>query len=97
MMIFGLNLDMLLPPYEEYAGAERERCEKLRLKIEDVINKTFSGKELIEMQTYKENIFRYLDQCGMDIMDDDSKFESLIRKYYREQKQEKPKVRKLKM
>ena len=95
MLISGLNIDMALPPYEEFAKAERqkrieeelqdaERREILKLRMEEVICKMFSDKDLVEIQPYKEAIFIYLNNNGnFDIIYDISKLQSFVRIYYR--------------
>ena len=64
--------------------AEQERCNELRLKMEQAICKNFSGKNLIQIQYYKDAIFLYLrDNAKYGIENSESILGRYIAIYYK--------------
>ena len=86
MIIQGLNMDMLMPPYDEEKERQKEekRREKLKSDMEEIICEKFSDKDLGEIQRYKREIFDYLDCNGnFELINNASKLEIFIKIYYK--------------
>lgn len=94
MLISGYNMECIVD-WDEELRLEREkrieeelqeqkRCQQLRLKIEEIICKTFSDEKLKEIQPYKEAIFSYLKDNGkLDLVNNVSALSGCINIYYR--------------